>query len=908
MNKKNALVSIVLIALMSLSLIPIAAFGFHTPSSTDDSKFEKFGPRASQILVKVYTNYAAELAGFKAQEFDVFDEPLDPLDYAYFETNDPTHATYATALVSEFGLWEYDTNDQAFPTSSIAFRQALSHIIDKNDFITQASLVGSAIPVDSPLGSIPGWYDTSLTDLYNFQPRSYVGGLPTDSADWEAAYSLITSVLGAPIPDVVHGGLMWNWVQEAPLNAPDEWGIYPAEPDGSLLVFVRNDYTAWREFQGEYLRHLLEDIMPLELAALGHPAAHINTHVISVAKTGNAGTKDQVMRQFRYHLYSGGWSFGRDPDSGLTLYLTVAYEPLGLNYPGYINPTYDDEVNAMLTSLTVGVPTNPSDGKYHAYLAQDIFMGEAGIIPIFVLSSYKAYLSNWRGVVNQAGFGINSWWTFLNAHTVSQTGGDVIRYGWRGDLTDLNVITAQFVWDWEVLGKIYDTLIAVNPYDVAEDLPYVANSWSIGTWGPGNTVIDFAIREDIYWQDIPSHDRSAITFDGGHEIDGPFTNMPLTPIDVAFSLMYTRDCDAAWNQMLASPVDHVVLNPVWQSMWPYDATHVGPWQNNATRWQGDFVQFDSAVDGDNIVVYLNQPMAWIGLHWVGGVPLIPMHLWYAITLAQAGSLDAVSNDLIYGSSDYIFLSRQAGVNVIMVPYIQGQSYRGITLQHSYFYQAVRTPITEGDSEIVTGAGVVQFTNQLTNYASWAITVNVQFLYRVEYSTNGGATWTTVSGTTPVQTKTINPGATVTIKELNVVTIPLPPGTIVKIYDEMKWVYINVTIYGWLSAFCGDYALFEATGFTFTVYVSGTFVILTIRIVSDQFHTIPLLFSDGDANSDGTIDISDAAIIGVNWKFGTVPPGSPLADINGDGVIDISDAALIGVHWQWTSFPVLDFSL
>jgi len=53
---------------------------------------------------------------------------------------------------------------------------------------------------------------------------------------------------------------------------------------------------------------------------------------------------------------------------------------------------------------------------------------------------------------------------------------------------------------------------------------------------------------------------------------------------------------------------------------------------------------------------------------------------------------------------------------------------------------------------------------------------------------------------------------------------------------------------------------------------------------------------GDINGDGTVDISDAAQIGINWQH-TVPPAPANADINSDGIIDISDAAIVGVNWQ-----------
>jgi len=921
LNKKNALVSIVLIALMSLSLIPIAAFGFHTPSSTDDSKYETFGPRPSQLLIKVYTNYAAQLAGFKAKEFDIFDFSLDPLDYAFFESADPTHAQYATAFFNEFGIWEYDTNDVAFPTSSISFRQALSHIIDKDDFIIATSLTGAAAKADSFVASLPGWYDTSLADLYNFAPRSWVGGLPTDDADWVAAYNLITATLGAPVPDPVNGGLMWTWVTPPPLNAPDTFGIYGPVANGYLLVFARSDSYTWRLYQGQYIQNLLQNVMPAKFAQLGLIAGHINVQLVNVPRGGNAGTSQQVMRQFRFHLYSGGWSFGRDPDSGTTIFLSIYHTPGNLNYDGYNSAAYDAEVNAMLTSASPGISTNPSDGRYHCYLAQDIMMGEAGAIPMFVLAGYKIYLSNWRGVVNQAGFGTNSWWTFLNAHTVGVGGGDIIKYGWEGDLVSANIITAQWYWDIEVLGKIYDSLIAVNPYNVAQDIPYIAQKWTVGTWGPGNTVIDFELREDVWWQDVPLHDRHAITYNGGHQIDGPFVNVPFTPVDVAFSLEYTRDILDAWNNLIASPVDHVVMNPVWQPYWP--ASKPGWYTADVDYgipWQSDYAQFDAAVSSDNIVVYLNQAMSWIGLHWIGGVPLIPMHIWGQIKMSDALTVDpspTTGYDFAYGTGAYVFLDHVVGTSITLIPFATGQSYRSITLQHSYFWQPVQP--TPEDTDVAyfkvstSTLWLASFgaSETLHNYDTVnAYTVEVtQYFDAMGWN---GAAWVRIPGipgTTSMGTQTITIPASGSVIPFFSYHITLPPditfiyiweGFSLKIVSPSPSWAVNRVIGG------GDYLpngekMYSDNDHPFYGTYPAEIINVKTRLAADIAGGA---MADPYWGADHIVNVKDTTPISLNWQkpvpAGTDPTSAlARADINGDGIVSIKDVTPISLNWQKT---------
>ena len=86
--------------------------------------------------------------------------------------------------------------------------------------------------------------------------------------------------------------------------------------------------------------------------------------------------------------------------------------------------------------------------------------------------------------------------------------------------------------------------------------------------------------------------------------------------------------------------------------------------------------------------------------------------------------------------------------------------------------------------------------------------------------------------------------------------------------------------------CGTYilksVLFPVAGETDTTDNVAT---ITVKV------TIP-----GDVNGDFFVDISDAALIGLNWQK-TVPPAPANVDITGDGFIDISDAAVLGINWQ-----------
>ena len=56
---------------------------------------------------------------------------------------------------------------------------------------------------------------------------------------------------------------------------------------------------------------------------------------------------------------------------------------------------------------------------------------------------------------------------------------------------------------------------------------------------------------------------------------------------------------------------------------------------------------------------------------------------------------------------------------------------------------------------------------------------------------------------------------------------------------------------------------------------------------------------GDANSDGTVDTSDAVYLNAYlFQGGEEPPCLNQADVNGDGMVDGSDSAFL-LDWLWS---------
>jgi hypothetical protein len=907
-------------------MLPIATFGSHTPCSTEDYQFEEFGPRASTLLIKIYTDYPTELEGFKDKEIDVMDWGLTAVDYQWFVANDPNHLQYSTAFYSEFGLFQFDVNNQVLPTSELSVRQGLSYLIDKDYFI--AVYGGFMMKADSVLAAITGWYNPAVTDKYNIQPRSPANPY-SDPLDWTRAFDLFTADLPLIVDPEDPTCMCWSW--PTPFPAPSPSGSFPPVANNHLLVFAREEMPE-RTQQGVWLKQMLEVDFPIILPTLGKPCARMHVDLYIAKRAVEA---PEVMGYYRYHLYTGGWSLGRDPD--FLVYYTCAEitKPIeyGNNYIMYCNALFDTEVNLMLTSSTVGNSGLVCDGTYHAFLAQEIMMNDAALIPVWYFIGYKSYLSNWRGVINQIGFGTNSWWTFLNAYKVGHEGCDTIRYGWAGDLLSLNVITAQWLWDWECMNKIYDGLISVNPYDMSQDRAYLAKSWEISDWDGGTkTMITFHLREDIFWQDVPFKDR---TIGDGH-LDTSFINKPLTPLDVAFSIMYIKFFVSAWNGWLAGPVDHIELPYQYADCWPYtDPAQVPYWWDPEPYidFPHDFFTFKSfdemqtppgiSFDDETLEIYLNQKMSWIGLHWMGGIPITPMHIWQWVKYSEIVALNPWSEDLVYGTGPWILLDRIAGVSMTLIPFRCGESYRGITLSKTFFLQPVTVYKSVGQFRYEYGSEPI-ISNSMymiqTLCNELAVPVNVTYQFDYDIWNYTGTTWVPyVMGLTTPRTITLQPYECRRIWEKIVVPPSkgtFPAGTWNKwfaIHDSFHWEY-HALDHDW----CCDYGDWGCSWWSDLQNIHSADI--AGKILDPQYNYWDLQYECYLA-ANGIVNIGDAAVVGAHWGH-TIPPNMAnvkhtgtfdpgvnddsgwcvRADLNNDGIINVGDAALLGLLWAktWTT--------
>jgi peptide/nickel transport system substrate-binding protein len=571
---KKTIFAIVFVAIFAFSLaMPAQAFFYPGADPYDDGKHNQFGPMTPSLLITPWGGAEQAYTAYKACTTDIMDWPLLATQVAELKALDPTMVNYSRAFYIDRGMRALEYNNMKFPTDDADFREALAHCFDKDDFVA-TQLDGLAVKMDTPLTNHGSYYNNETAPTY--------------------PYNLLTA---KTILDD-------NGYTD---KVGDHWREGPGGEEIFLDFYIRQDDPD---------RSAMGTIMAANLESID---IHVNEHV---APKTTCWTK--VMVEFDYHIYTGGWSFGRDPTTLYFLYYgegsAQAY-PYCSNYPGYNNPIWDDHADLFWTAEEAGNKTTPGTAIYEAWEMQRLLAEDIGVTPVFTYASYGSYKSPWSKVVNTAGVGPWGTYSFLNMY---KTGDNTIDWGFMNDIEALNPIMSSWVWDWNIIGLVWDSLINVDPYDPSVDQPWMASSWTQGVWnnnGTDNTWVEFKIREDIYWHDIvPKADRK--TPGGAALLPLGAINERVMADDVAFSVQICKELADAWNH---DSVENML--------------------------------YCEEIDPFTVKVYFDVFMPMWAMHQVAGLPILPKHVWYPVFLEGATNVRAfnpIAEKCASGSGAWIF--------------------------------------------------------------------------------------------------------------------------------------------------------------------------------------------------------------------------------------------------------------
>lgn len=539
MKRYSILLAIVILATLAgaFSITPVMA--------------QAYGPLTPNLLIHVYTDPDTEFEALGAGEIDITDWPMSKTWVDQF--NQPGSGVELRSY-AEIGHMEFDINNQKWPTGvetprtydpatgtykhyyddggtpdemdtpderATEFRKAIAYLTNKEEIVSDI-LKGYAARQDTdiPYPALAGYIPPDLEArglIYNYDPveaaaRFDAGGF-TQGTTSNPHYD----------PDTPGSA---QYIRTDPLAGGADLS--------TLKMWVRLDDPNRKEAGLRLAAQLRKAGIPMDAKVSERTVCYNNVMVI-----------------YDFHLYTGGWSLSADaPDSLHFLFHsegywggteTSSFGGMGwsANYDGFCDDDYDYWAEGGKYGSDLGDGLEPylvSEVKDSGFEAQYRMQKLVGAIPLWASLAVEGFRTGWTGVVNYEGQGPKNGWSFLN---MEKAGDDTIDWGFKSNLETLNMITSEWVWDHFILDIIYESLIAFNPYNLAEETGMLAESW---------TGLQYDSGSGLYYADFTL--RDGVTFHNGDA---------LRPKDVKFSLEFLKAVGpgVGWTYSDCRNFDHV---------------------------------------------------------------------------------------------------------------------------------------------------------------------------------------------------------------------------------------------------------------------------------------------------------------------------------------------------------------
>jgi ABC-type transport system substrate-binding protein len=544
--------TIAMLALMCTTIVPAHSFCIPPNPAHEDYHFEVYGPHIKGIQIMVFAGAAAEWMAMGGGTLDLEDWPLTPAQIVAWST--PSGPFTVQSYGGEAGYYLIDlNNDPASVCSLLPMRMAIWCLVNYN------WIPVNAVPIFTPVPPyMGGWINGGVV------PPGGFAGNPA------MAVAILTGA----------GLLPW------------------ARPP---LFFIARD--------GD--RNAFAVALNAALNGIGIPTAFS-------ANTPRGACQGPVFTVpwNTFDLYTGAWTnIGPDPDYLYDLYHSSMY------YAGN-PPNYDHINNGPLDADLVALKTAPNMAAAVAACmrAQADFAACCAAIPLWSYTGVKAYKNLpvqtapgavdpvgpdptglWKHFVNRMDIGVNSWWSTLDAQVYGNLYPNLnMMYGFSSTCQIFNVVYSQWYWDWEVLGRIYDTGYARDPYTLLWTVPQLYQNYSVGLWtdyfGNVKSEVTITLRPDVMWQD----------------------GVPLTIADVIYTL--------------GSGPGSISFDLLAKGFPP-------PWWYPIVQHMQSVYQ----IDNYNVQILLDVQGIW-AVDWVIGSVIIPKHIWKPIV-----DQSTIANPLVTGS-------------------------------------------------------------------------------------------------------------------------------------------------------------------------------------------------------------------------------------------------------------------
>lgn len=426
------------------------------------------GPFVDSVVYKVLEDEDQRVLALINNEIDLIGETVDQslLNQLY----DAEDVEVTDGLENGYGYFVIKTD--RYPFNITAFRQAFAFALDKKSICDDIK-GGLAVPIDSCVPIVnPFSVEGQLVSTY-YEANVPLGNQMLDAAGFHDVDS-------------------------------DGWREAPDGSDFDVIV----ESTVSSEGALEIIEAAAETLRALQIDG------------ISVGPTFEYpyrlyfhGDFDMFFLRARFTGFDVDWL-------AYEFWSEYADEPYW-NLPCWRNATYDSWREQFLYSISY------EDVCEAASRMQEIWIHACPGVVCYEDLFFTAYRSDkFEGHANDLAEGTPCWWTNYKVHLKEPEGvlfGGQLRWGTPLDLDTFNFMATSSTYGMDVLGNLYDSLIARDPK--GEDIPWLAESYAIEVHGDnphvteGHTRFTFNLLQNVTWTD----------------------GTPLTAEDVAFTLNYYRE-------------------------------------------------------------------------------------------------------------------------------------------------------------------------------------------------------------------------------------------------------------------------------------------------------------------------------------------------------------------------------
>jgi len=549
-----------------LALVPLMLLVLFAPMVSAQN-----GPETDVLRYLVIRSPSAQLLAMQYGQIDVLtqrtnQDHIEDLDYEGFTITSTQgfHICFIGFNIRANQSYRRPEID-FWPLADVNFRHALAHSLNKTEIAAEyGGYVKS--PLDSMVPPIYGTWHNPYVDGHPFKLGHPINSPPTEHStcgllkaagykfqdEWPPLvvdshdYWLTPFPDESPLPQMnVLSPL--EWVDPQKYGVVNEW-LQDCSSIG-LAGTVDNGFSGLVQQSGQFWGYTQN------VYDAGPPSAHFDAFIVNFK-----------LNRFPDYLYD--W-FHSSQDS---LAFPGAYNAFGVN-----DPTLDALLETLKFSLDHTEKTQACN-EVQEWLANPENPQALPTIPFYWKSLFDSFNSDLRGIVRSPGFGAGegscvalkepdgpmpSVWTYLNirwqpGYERIEAGRTVVIWCLGDEPENFNPLSAGTAATWEILDRMLDPLITVQPFN-HEDEPWLAEDWEV-IQTPTGMNVTYYLRDDVDWQD-------------GYQF---------TAYDAEFSLEFIRDY-------------HVPkYRPAWQNI--SDVEVIDPFtftvQSNATS---QFLIYDWAV-------------------------------------------------------------------------------------------------------------------------------------------------------------------------------------------------------------------------------------------------------------------------------------------------------------------------